>query len=103
MSEHAEDTRVKDALELLNSYAKDKRAELQDMIGNKYGNLKSAVGNVGARLQADASEFYGSSKEKAKQIAHDVDENVHKNPWPYIGGAALGALIIGYMLGRSRK
>ena len=32
MAEHAEDTRVKDALELLNSYAKDKRGELQDLL-----------------------------------------------------------------------
>ncbi len=103
MADHAEDTRVKDALELLNSYAKDKRGELQDMLSNKYSNLKSVVGNVGARLQSDAADIYGTGKEKAQQIAHDVDASVHKNPWAFIGGAALGALILGYMLGRSKK
>ncbi|MGB5105667.1 MAG: hypothetical protein WBP29_00800 [Candidatus Zixiibacteriota bacterium] len=103
MAEQAEDTRVKDALELLNSYAKDKRTELQDILTNKYSHLKSAVGNVSSRIQTDAADLYGVGKEKAKAVAHDVDESVHNNPWAYIGGAALGALIIGYMLGRSKK
>jgi len=29
-----------------------------------------------------------------------LDENVHQSPWGYIGGVALGALILGFILGR---
>jgi ElaB/YqjD/DUF883 family membrane-anchored ribosome-binding protein len=32
-----------------------------------------------------------------------VDKSVHRNPWPYIGGTAAVALLLGYILGRNRK
>ena len=31
------------------------------------------------------------------------DREVKKNPWPYIGGAAAAALLIGYAMGSSRR
>lgn len=99
MAEHAEDTRVKDALELLNSYAKDKRDELQDMMTRKYSNLRSVMDD----MRGDASQMFQSGREKVKQTAQDIDKSVHDHPWQYIGGVALGALIVGYLLGRSQK
>ena len=39
-------------------------------------------------------------EEKVKEVAKVVDISVHENPWPYIGGVALGALLLGYILGR---
>lgn len=103
MAEHAEDTRVKDALELLNSYARDKRLDLQNLVTNKYSDLKAAIGSFGGKLSHDATELYHAGKERAVAMAQDLDQNVHKHPWPYIGGAALGALILGYLLGRSQR
>lgn len=103
MTDHAQDTRVRDALELLNSYARDKKTEFQEMLSGRYSNLKTAVGDFGDRMGDEASELYAKGRDKAKQVAKDVDESVHKHPWTYIGGAALGALIVGYLLGRSRR
>ena len=99
----AEDTRVRDALELLNSVAKDKRTELQSMVQNKYGDLKSAIGTWSDKFQHDATEFYQKGRDRTVAMASDLDKNVHSNPWSFIGGAALGALIVGYLLGRSQK
>ena len=39
-------------------------------------------------------------QEKAKEAAKAVDESVHEKPWHYIAGVAVGALLLGYLLGR---
>jgi carbonic anhydrase len=36
------------------------------------------------------------------QMQAAVEANVRENPWPYVGGAALSALLFGYILGRKR-
>ena len=38
-----------------------------------------------------------------RQLARDVDKNVHRNSWSYIAGAAGVGLLLGYILGRKRK
>lgn len=103
MTDRFDDKRINEALELLNEVAKDKKAELQGMISHKYGDLQTAIGGVAGRLQQNVVEGYNRGRDKAKELATEVDESVHKNPWPYLGGTALGFLILGYFLGRSKK
>jgi ElaB/YqjD/DUF883 family membrane-anchored ribosome-binding protein len=98
-----DDKRINEALELLNELAKEKAAELQDMIGERYGSLKSALGAAGEKGESQASDAIDRGKEKATELVSKVDENVRKNPWPYIGGTALGFLILGFFLGKPRK
>jgi ElaB/YqjD/DUF883 family membrane-anchored ribosome-binding protein len=103
MTDRFDDKRINEALELLNDVAKDKKAELQGMLSQKYGDLQAAIGGAASKLQHNVVEGYTRSKEKVQELASEVDESVHKNPWPYIGGTALGFLILGYFLGRSKK
>lgn len=103
MSDVFEDKRINEALSLLNEVAKDKKSELREMIHTRYDHLRSAVGGTAGKMQHDISAGYHQSVQKAKEVAEQIDENVHKNPWPYIGGVALGALVIGYIMGRSKK
>jgi ElaB/YqjD/DUF883 family membrane-anchored ribosome-binding protein len=76
------DPKLNAALELLNSYAKEKADEVGELVSRNYGHLKAAVTN-GAR------------------------EAVEKNPWAVFGGAAAAlfgvGLLIGMLAGRSRK
>jgi ElaB/YqjD/DUF883 family membrane-anchored ribosome-binding protein len=103
--------KITEALKLLESTAKEKKDELRNLVVDKYAHLKDtfidAEGSVKHHLDSvrkkatDAAEHARDiSEEKAREIARTVDENVHKNPWPYLGGVAVGALLLGFVLGK---
>jgi ElaB/YqjD/DUF883 family membrane-anchored ribosome-binding protein len=54
-------------------------------------------------MKSRASESFEAGKKKVADVAGDIDQSVHRNPYAYIGGAALAALVFGFLLGRSRK
>jgi ElaB/YqjD/DUF883 family membrane-anchored ribosome-binding protein len=103
MAEKFEDKRINEALELLNEVAKEKKAELQGMLSEKYGSLKAALGGAGEKLEREARETFAHGKEEVKELASRVEERVRKNPWPYLGGTALGFLLLGLFLARPKK
>ena len=101
------------ALKLLEEAAKQKKDELRAVMSDKYTNLRSLILEKEGSLMKSftvakdqAIEMTAHAKEagveKAREIAHDVDKNVHQNPWPYIGGSALVGVLLGYILGRNR-
>ncbi len=98
-----EDKRIAEALELLNAVARDKKAELEAVIQNKYGNLTSLVGSVGSQVKDRAAEKFEAGKQKVADAAKDIDTRVHRNPWAYVAGAALAGLLLGVILSKSRR
>ena len=103
MDKSIDEKRIDEALELLNEVAKSKEDELKTIITKKYGNLKSALGGIAEKIQHQAHDTYAQGKEKADEIASKVDGSVRGNPWPFLGGTAIGFLILGYLFGRSKK
>ena len=98
-----EDKRINEALELLNSVARDKKAELQAAMESKYTDLSSVVSAFTERMKSQATEKFEAGKQKVIDVATDIDKSVHKNPWAYIAGTAAAALLFGFLLGRSRR
>ncbi|MBM3313954.1 DUF883 family protein [candidate division WOR-3 bacterium] len=94
--------KLSDALAQLNEAAKERREEVEKLLAEKYTHLKAALGGA-AHASADwMKEQSREVGEKAKLAASTVDHSVHAHPWYYIGGAALGGLFIGFLLGRQR-
>lgn len=88
MSETNSRQKFEEALSLLNDAAKEKREDIQRLLSDKYSHIKDAI---------------MTGKNQATEVFEEVDENVRKNPWAYIGGVAVGALLLGYILGSQRK
>ena len=110
MSENNSTKKFEDALQLLNEAAKEKKQEIQDLLGDKYSHIKDAIQETASeklgefkRFKKTAQKAIDEHSETVKEIAEDLDEKVHENPWPYIGGVALGALLLGYILGSSKR
>ncbi len=99
--------KIAEALKLLNEAAQEKKSDLTSMIADKYETLKQVIvdseksmGHAFARGEKRAAEVAMQAKEFGIKKAKEVDEHVHDNPWPYIGGAALVGILFGYILGR---
>jgi ElaB/YqjD/DUF883 family membrane-anchored ribosome-binding protein len=101
--DRTEDKRIAEALELLNAVARDRKGELEAAVQNKYEDLTAVVSALGGRVKERAAARYLAGKEKVVDAAKDIDTRVHKNPWAYIGGAALAGLLLGVILSKSRR
>ena len=109
-AEVSSNKKFEEALHLLNEAAKEKKDEIQGLLGDKYEHIKDAIQEIASdkaaefnRLKKTARAAIEEGGEKFKEVAADLDVKVHENPWPYIGGAALGALLLGYILGSSKR
>ena len=94
--------KLNEALAHLNEAAKERREELQKLLAEKYTDLKAAFGGAAGASVNWMKEGGREVGETAKLAASTVDHSVHKHPWYYVGGAAVGALILGFLLGRHR-
>ncbi len=112
--EHSSSEKIAEALRLLEEAAKDKKDELKSAMSNRYSHLKTAiveaehslvksVTDAGRHAAEAAAHARDVSVEKAREVAHDVDKSVHRNPWPYLAGTAVAGLMLGYFLGRRRR
>jgi ElaB/YqjD/DUF883 family membrane-anchored ribosome-binding protein len=99
--------KIREALELLRQAAVEKKEELRGMVGDQYGDLRDVIGGFGATVANRARSAVDSimrakniGNEKVKDAALCVDEAVHEKPYHFLGGVAIAALILGYMIGR---
>ena len=102
--------KIDEALQLLNEAAREKKDELQRLLGEKYLSIKDALTEVAMQkkdvvdeVRRVAQERFEESQERIQEAVTDIDTQVKRNPWPYIGGAAVGALLIGYIMGSSKR
>ncbi len=89
--------------------ASAKTAPAQDFISNAVRGLSDSFGGIaGGPIGEYSAESYEKIAEvaaiglgQARRVGTEVDRSVRANPWPYLGGIAVGTLALGVILGRS--
>ncbi len=79
--------------------AKEKYSNLVETLEDAALQSKKAI----SRFRRVADEALYETGEKIKDQAVAVDRQAHKTPWAFIGGAALAALAVGILVGRTTK
>lgn len=99
--------KIQEALELLNEAAQQKKDDIYVLLGDKYEHLRdffeSAVENgetVAGQAKKKIVKGLHQEEKKIKEAVSSIDKKVRKQPWPVLGGVALGALVIGLVLGK---
>ena len=106
----ASNTKITEALELLNEAAREKKDELKGLLTDKYSHIKQAMaaGTEQGKQILDKAKHLTQvaiveGEEKVKEVVSEADKRVRKDPWAYIAGAAVCSLLLGYLMGSKRK
>ncbi len=101
--------KLHEALDLLNEAAVEKKEELYGLIGDKYSDLRELLteqAENGQELVNGAKKRIVKSiheeEQKIQKAAKEIDKKIHRDPWPFLGAAALGALLFGVIMGKKK-
>lgn len=71
-------------------------------LNKNFQTVASSLAASSAIAFDGVSQMTDAGMQKAQHVAKDVDRQIRANPWPYIGGAALGMFALGLFLGRNQ-
>ena len=101
--------KFKEALQLLNEAASDKKTEIENLLGDKYDNIREAIEEAVSknkshfnRVRKLVESSIDEGQGRLKQKTDEINKEISGNPWKYLGGTALGALMLGFIMGSSR-
>lgn len=95
--------KIEEALQLLDEAAEETKNDIAEMVRDRYHNLEKSFSELEPAIRSSLNDAKKRTTEAVERGTKAVDESVHNNPWPFIGGTALAGLALGFFLGNSRK
>jgi ElaB/YqjD/DUF883 family membrane-anchored ribosome-binding protein len=102
--------KLTEALDLINEALKQKKDEMWELITDKYSDIKDAfeekyeegVKTVN-KAKKNAYKAVEEGEERIIDTAKSFEKEIKNNPWPYLGGVAVGFLLLGFLMGGDKK
>ncbi len=103
--------KISDALKVLDEALAKDNVNLKDIVSNDYQHLREAfagmapqikdkVKDYSAQAYQQVQDYAAPAIDRSREMFEQVDGQVRENPWPVIGGVAVGSLALGFLLGR---
>src|SRR3990167_8511334 len=109
-NESGSQKKFEEALHLLNEAAREKKGEIQELLSGKYEHIREALEDTAdmgrkrfGRFKKQAERQWDEGAEQIQDTVSDLDEKIRDNPWTYVAGVAIGALILGFLIGSSKE
>jgi ElaB/YqjD/DUF883 family membrane-anchored ribosome-binding protein len=101
-------------LKLLDEMAREKKHEIEETLSESFRMIRDAVREVPTRmndaLRDSTNQFQNvlnstaqSAKEEADKIVQAIDQRAHRDPWLFVGGAALAGMALGLTIKNKLK
>ena len=78
-----------------NTYMKDKESDLQATLKEGEDRIKNIASDIDKKVKQGQEQF--------QKVVEKVDKQLHENPWPIVGGVAVGCILFGFLLGLSKR
>jgi ElaB/YqjD/DUF883 family membrane-anchored ribosome-binding protein len=78
-----------------NTYMKDKERDLQGALKEGEERVKGVVSDIDNKIK--------QGQEQMQKVMGEVDKKLRDNPWPIVGGVAIGCVLLGFILGLSKR
>ena len=96
----AKKAKLEDALKIIRDAASDTKDELYELLDDKYEDVRTWFEDIAEESAVKANRYAKKGVKVARGVMKDVNNTVSENPWPYLGGAALAGIVLGYLITR---
>lgn len=91
---------VRDNVDAALEQADDLLKKAAEATGDEAQELREKASQCLMRARSNIKDFYQRTSVEGKQIAGEVNDCVHENPWRAVGIAAIGGLLLGLLVAR---
>ena len=74
---------------------KDKGPDIRASLRQGEERMKEVITDVEQKLK--------HGQEQLRHVASDVDQQLHEKPWPIVAGVAIGCVLLGFIMGISKR